>query len=337
MTLLNNEMDLLLTRGYNPITNSFSVPDNAEVNPRTPFIEALWLVYKKVKAVKGTLVDIKCVIRGTEKAATALNYNNLPICDVSRKHIKLILEQCLKTNPRFSADRYNKYRYYLVRLFKELIELEAATYNVPRDISKMKVTQKIRQTLSDDERKIVNEHLFRYNRPFWKFMQIFFHSGGRETELMLLQGKDVNLKMQKYKSTVKKGTHYREVYRTIKDIALLFWSEQMETCGDEDYVFSRDLMHGPKAIRVDQISRRWKHYVKVPLGITADFYSLKHLNTDATVDALGMADAAAQNAHTSTNMVMKVYAINEKERQHQRLKMLENKFALNWQASVKCH
>jgi hypothetical protein len=38
-------------------------------------------------------------------------------------------------------------------------------------------------------------------------------------------------------------------------------------------------------------------------------------------------DEAAQNAHTSTNMVMKVYAINEKERQHQRLKLLENKFA----------
>ena len=51
----------------------------------------------------------------------------------------------------------------------------------------------------------------------------------------------------------------------------------------------------PKPIPLDQIGRSWKHYAKKPLGITADFYSLKHLNTDATVDALGMEDSAAQN------------------------------------------
>ncbi|MEO8763099.1 MAG: hypothetical protein ABI416_02385 [Ginsengibacter sp.] len=217
-TLLKNEMDLLLNQGYNPISNSCSAPDNSENHPRTPFIKALWLAFEKIKGVKGTLTDIKCVIRGTEKAATSLKYHNIPICDISRKHIKLILEQCLKSNPRFSAHRYNKYRYYLIRLFKELIELEAATHNVPGDISKMKVTQKIHQTLTGEERKKVSDQLFKYNRQFWKFMHLFFHSGGRETELMLLQGKDVNIKLHKYKSITKR---VRTIGRTTGPLKIL--------------------------------------------------------------------------------------------------------------------
>jgi integrase len=325
--LLKEETNMLLNQGYNPITKTFYVPAEGEIQPRTPFIKALWLAYEKIHGVKGTLIDIKCVITGSEKAARILGISSMPICDVSRKHIKLILEQCGKTNPRFSAHRYNKYRYYLIRLFKELIELEAATYNAPREISKQKITEKIRETLTEKQRQDVSDYLWKYNRPFWKFMQIFFHSGGRETELIQLQGRDVNLQTQKYKCLIKKGKHYREVYRTIKDIALPYWTEQMENCGENDYLFGRDLMPGPRAIRPDQIGRRWNHYVKKPLGITADFYSLKHLNTDETVDALGMVDAAVQNAHLGTTMVAKVYAINEKERQHMRLKQVNNKFA----------
>jgi hypothetical protein len=86
--LLKNEMDLLLNQGYNPIRNSYSVPDTTDIRPQTPFIKALWLAYEKVNGVKGTLVDIECVIPGTEKAAAFLNYNNVPICDISRKQLR---------------------------------------------------------------------------------------------------------------------------------------------------------------------------------------------------------------------------------------------------------
>jgi hypothetical protein len=84
---------------------------------------------------------------------------------------------------------------------------------------------------------------------------------------------------------------------------------------------------GPKAIRTEQITRRWYTHVKKDLNITADFYSLKHLNTDETAAMLSLEDAAAHNSHTSTVITMKHYAVGEKERQHERLKKVGNKFA----------
>ena len=48
--------------------------------------------------------------------------------------------------------------------------------------------------------------------------------------------------------------------------------------------------------------------MKVPMGIKADVYSLKHLNTNETAALLGIVDAAAHNSHTSTVVTMKYYA-----------------------------
>lgn len=105
-------------------------------------------------------------------------------------------------------------------------------------------------------------------------MQIFFHSRARESELLLLRGPGVNLEEQKYTCIVKKGRQHTEAVRTIKDIALPFWKEQMTGCGKMDYVFSKNLLPGKIPIDPSQVGRRWKRHVKIPLGITADFYLL---------------------------------------------------------------
>lgn len=144
--------------------------------------------------------------------------------------------------------------------------------------------------------------------------------------MVRLKGKDVNLNEQKYKCLIQKGKQHRETLRTIKDIALPFWQEQMQTCGMNDYVFSRNLLPGPTPIDPSQISRRWKRHVKDKIGITADLYSLKHTNASETVDLLSDEDAAVQMGHTSTSMVKSVYDIKRKDRQHERLKSVNNQF-----------
>lgn len=318
--LLNHELDLLQFQGYNPITNNFYVPEyKGDLETHTPFIAALRLAATRIKGVTGTMTDIRSVIKGTEKAAKTLGYNNIPIAEIKRKHIKLILEECQRTNPRFSAHRYNKYRAYLTRMFKELVELEAAQVNPVRDISKMKETKKIRIVLTMEERKKVDEHLQKVNRPFWLFVQIFFHSGARITELLRLQGKDVNLQTQQYKSLIKKG-HSREVNKTIKDIALPFWQEAMANCGPNDYVFSEGLKPLGRPIRSDRMWHKWKTWVQVPLEIKATLYSLKHSNTSEVVGLLSDQDAAKLNSHTSTAMVRSIYDVGRTDREHNRLK-----------------
>jgi hypothetical protein len=47
--------------------------------------------------------------------------------------------------------------------------------------------------------------------------------------------------------------------------------------------------------------------VKTPLGISADFYALKHLNAAKIVEMVGIETAAYQMGHKSTEMVKKRY------------------------------
>lgn len=157
------------------------------------------------------------------------------------------------------------------------------------------------------------------------FYKYFFHSGSRTTEILKVQGHHVDLKKQKVQYLVLKGRNPQWVERTIKDCALAHWRKAMSGCGPNDYVFSKGLKPGKSCIRNEQIARRWKRHIKVKLGINCDFYSLKHLNTDQTAATLGLTTAAAHNSHLSTNTTMH-YAVNEKERMHEKIKSISNHF-----------
>lgn len=73
--------------------------------------------------------------------------------------------------------------------------------------------------------------------------------------------------------------------------------------------------------------QHWWKWVKKPLGITADFYSLKHVHTSEIVDMAGDEAAADHNAHTSTGIVKEIYDVARKKREHEKVKKAGNKFA----------
>jgi hypothetical protein len=141
---------------------------------------------------------------------------------------------------------------------------------------------------------------------------------------MKVRKEDIDISGQRFKVTVSKGKVNREVWKTIKDIALPYWLELYQLSKAGDYIFSKNLLPNSYPIRPDQLGRRWKKYVKVQLGIDADLYALKHLNTTQTVDELGAGLAALHNSHTSTAMVNKVYDVGRNDREHERLKGLGN-------------
>jgi integrase len=320
---LADELDKLVKGEFNPFNRaSNSTAGYADLLRESPIIQALKLANKKVTVSAPTQRDLKHLLIYLEKAVQTLGLQAYPISQVTRKIVKMLLEE-ISTTP----DRYNKHRSYLMILFSELCEAEAIDVNPVRDIKKKKVLKRLREVLSNEERITVNQYLLDNYPSFHRFLHIFFHSGARISELVRVTEADMDLKNQRYKVIIKKGRNYTEVWKTIKDVAMPYWASVMKECVKGDYVFSVGLQPGPMQIQPYQITKRWYRLVKKKIGITADFYSLKHLHTTEVVDMLSEKEAAKHNEHTSTAMVMGVYDVNRDKRQHNKVRGLDNKFA----------
>lgn len=332
--------------GYNPIRETAAVPQTDYlIAPSTPLHMALQAAKERLNLAKSTLDDIQVTLRGFHAAAVRLGFHRMSISNVERRHVIAILDQCEEINEHWSPARFNKYKANLSIVWKELREVEAVQVNIIRDISPKKGTvKKMRQTLTKEERRAINAFLYTHYHRFWIFLQCFFHGGARETEMMRLKGKHVDIKHQQIKFLVLKGREYVEKIRPIKDIAVPFWQIALEECGPEDFVFSKGLMPGAVKISPRQITQRWRKHVKgkkesrgegknrstlpkLGFEVTADFYSLKHTNLDEVAEQLGLAAAARQAGHSNTRMVEEHYAVGEKARQAERLRKVRNAFA----------
>jgi integrase len=326
--IIHAELKKLKDEAYNPITGLYATGQalSNSIKESTPFFQALTAVEKLLTSSKSTKRDLRSVLKAISTASTQIGIYNNPIGVISRKHIKMLLTQIELNNGEESIHRYNKNRTYLMMLFKELVEIEAVETNPVREISKKQRVIPVRQLLTIKERKRIDSHLKNNYPRFWLFTHIFFHSGARLTEMMQVKRSDVNIPKQEFIVTVKKGKVIRRVVKPIKDIALPFWEKAVVAASDNEYIFSVNLCPGSKAINTDQITKRWKNHVKDKLDITADFYSLKHLHLDEIANNLTIEDAAAMASHTSTQITLKHYAVNERQRQNERLKALTNAF-----------
>ncbi|GEO08788.1 tyrosine-type recombinase/integrase [Segetibacter aerophilus] len=343
--LLENERSLIVDQLYNPITEQFfNREPEAQISTTTEFTKALDFALERVKAGKETMDNLRSIVAYIKKAAEALKYSQLPISAIRIKHLTLLLEKCGELKKKsiivvskrkgktkkgvWTSNTFNQYRAHLGMLFKILKKMEVCEANYPLEMDKETTVKKIRETLTPAQRQEVNDVIMKKDRNFWRFLHIFFHSGSRITEILSVKAANVDIEKQRFKVLVKKGKQYKEEYRTIKTLVLPLWEELINESKPDEYIFHRRLKPGgKKPIRRDQITRRWLQHVKQPLGITADFYSLKHSNTTETVELLSESDAASHNGHTTTAMVRKIYDVNNKQRQLERLKGIDNKFA----------
>jgi integrase len=319
--LLKEELNKL-RQGYNPITkNHSSHYSNAVESSNLTLLAALEFAFKNIAVAASTVRDVKFTLSLITKAVNNLGLKGISIQQVSRKHLKMVLDEASK-----SSDRFNMNRSYLMILFSFLCEVEIVPLNYLRDIKKKKAVKKIRETLTDEQRKIVNEFLLSNYPEFHRFLHIFFHLGARISELMKIRFEDGQFDNQRFKITIQKGSGYREVWKTIKDVAMPYWQDLISRAGDGSYVFSKGLKPGVMKIQSYQIDKRWNRLVKKKLGITADFYSIKHLHTTEVVDLLSDVEAAKHNSHTSTNMVNQVYDVKRNIRKDNKIKDLKNTF-----------
>lgn len=302
--LIDEEIYLLKSQGYNPITKAKNGPELdlvSEISPLTKVCEAIDLAVSKIEGVNSTLSDLSTTTKYFKMSCTQLRYNYLRISDLKRAHVKNILENQRVQN-NYTNERYNKIRAYMMMVFKELVLCDAIEYNLITGIPKKKETRKIKETLSDQQLKIVKNHLKKNHYEMYRYMEIFFHSGCRTTELFSLKKYDIDIKNQRFKVLVKKGKQYEEQWRGINKNVLVHWQALYKEAKSKDYIFSYNFSPGETKIAARQVSNKWRKYVKLKLGIDIDFYSLKHLHTTKVIDLYSRDIAAGVNGHKSNKM-----------------------------------
>jgi integrase len=326
-----------LKAGWNPFHNKIitNSPDKYNIADTTLFIPALYKALERKKLDENYYKHIKnYILPNVEKAAINLGYSLMYITEVKRKHIIFILDHLGETNERFSNYSYNRFRTDLKILFRELVLIDVIETNIMNDIPVKQLEQKEKNVLSKAERVFINKLLEEKYPSFNRLLHIYFHGFTRETELMRLKGRDVDLEGQRFRVLIKKGRNQRTVWKVIQTEALQYWKEQMKGCGDDDYVFSVDLLPGKKQIRTDQITKRWYRLVKskefeingVKTKITANFQSLHHSAVTELVDSFDQETAAQAKSHTSNTMVAKIYDIKSKKRKDDDIKNAPMKF-----------
>ncbi|WP_028887616.1 tyrosine-type recombinase/integrase [Tenacibaculum ovolyticum] len=329
--LLQGIVDKLVNNHWNPISKNY-MQNNDAIDGNKSLLDSLKYYSKIKKASKSYRENIKSMIGFVEVSIYALQLQYKSVNTVTRKDIKAILRHQQETRD-ISNYRYNKIKSQMSSLFVEMVEDEVIEHNPTYGIKKLIVDSRLREILTEEDRKRIHYHLKSNFYTFWRFMMIFYSSGARITEILQVQVKDVNLSKLEYKVFIKKGQLHKEVIKPINKNFFYLWAEVINEqntnsieANPNHYIFSRGLSKGEKSIRYEQITRRWRVHVKEKLGITADFYSLKHLYSDKISEQLDIAHAQKLNSHTSDRMMKEHYAVNEKQRTINRLKNVDASF-----------
>lgn len=328
------EMETVLKKGYNPITKEFMVPQDApqtdsilQITRDSNLITALNFANNLHTCNGDTKKDIKSMLAYFSQSCDILKVTNLPINTVRGYHIRQIMDNMVNVKMGFTDKRYNKYIAYLSPLFEILASDGFIDFNPLHKFKKKDTLTEPRETMTIAERIKVNNYLKQHHPRFWLFTILFFHSGGREIELLSLRYEDIDLVNLTYKTIVRKGGKSKWIFRPIKAISVTYWEKALIGAEKENVIFSKGLVPGEKTIRRDQITRRWKTHVKDKLGITADFYALKHANLDEIAERSSLKEAARAAGHTTTAMVEKHYATGHKFREMQQVQQMTNEFA----------
>lgn len=304
--LIDKMLIRLTEQGYNPIVGAYHPPvETDEITPHTPLVRAIEKAQGLVRGSPSLKDSIKSMINIVSAAARELKYDGIPVGQIQVKHIYRTLERCQSTR-NLSPVSYNHYRAYLMMLFKKLLPLGAVNADPVSPIEKQTAVKKLRQTLTPEEKKIVHEKLQDPKQHnFRRYLNIFYHSGSRTSELFRVQVKDVHLDTQYFKATIIKGKHRREVLKPIMDVAVKYWKEAIEGGNPDDYVFSRGLKPGIKPLRPDRIPKIWAKLFTVEENgkkvriVNATFYALKHMHAQEVEKLLGKKVTQSHLDHTS--------------------------------------
>lgn len=314
--LIKNEKYMLSVEGYNPITKkSHGTVEmlNGIIADSDTLENSLRKAFSLITLSDSSMRNIKTSKKYFIESAASLNFDRMQLSDLKRAHVRAILNRQAEVN-KYTSKRFNSVRADMMTLFEEILASDAIEYNPVKGIKKKKVIVKKREVLTDSEFLKVTKFLKNNYPSFYRFVMIFFYSGCRASELMRITLEDVKLDTMEFSVRVEKGRSHKISTRAINRNALSYWVEVCKEAEEGQFLFARGLSPSDKPINEWQVYKRWRVHVKEKLGITADFYSLKHLYTTKIIESYGDDLAASVNGHASSLMNEKHYDVLREKR-----------------------
>lgn len=314
---LKAEENRLNNEGYNPF-----YPDGYQLTTGSkdgltkykPFITALKLARNNLKVHPDTLTrEIDPIIKSLERAAKSLNFDTIPIWDITLRHLYQVSElSSHKKNKTYSGAKANRTKKVLRQLYSELLLNEVVQLNIPMSLPRKKEdATPPKQAFTLAERKKIDDHLRVHSPRFRLYVLIFFYSGSRSTELLRLKRKDIDFVTQTITYHILKGNKPVYSHRPMLDVAVEFWRAVCSGAKPDDYIFSDGLEPGPVQITKNVIKLRWQRMAKTT-GIAKGMYQLKHTHSTEVVKKIGAKGAAELNAE-SEDMINKYYDLEHKK------------------------
>ncbi len=316
--LIDSELSHLVG-GYNPFTAALPEPEpinfNAFLSPAATWLHALEFALQKKEGNPAYLENIKSNLKHLCISAKNAGMETLRPSEVSKKHMKILFEQLAKDKKEvWSANLHNVFIANISSLFSMLVDpYEIIETNPLIGFKKKAHIVAEKKPLTPEDIELINEYLPKWNYPFWRMLQLYFHSGSRATEFVRLQTSDIDLQNQYCSFIVKKGGK-RRVKRVIPDAAVDWWREVLQASTPGDYVFSAGWLPG-KSLQTTRMFRdAWEYWIQGELGIKGvGGYILKHMHSQLMDDLIGSKLAAKHNAH-DVSILKKHYATsNEQE------------------------
>lgn len=311
---MRNSLDRL---DYNPRTKSYMFAAKG-LNPDMYFIEALHETLKNKEATKGFKGCTETYLRKTESAAKKLKLEFLKIRDVELFHIKNIIQEGSVSNRDF-----NGMKKHLSTLFTDLVDENCLKINPCTGIKSKPHTVAVKKVFTDEELKYVYQYILEFKPLFANYFQIFLMSGSRNSEILQLQKKDVNLEKREFKILLKKGSQNKWVTRPIYDAAVSFWESQLALCkSSEDFLFGAKFLPNTKSKLRNSVYLYWRTNIMKKLNTDVTIYALKHYFLDKLDEANYNAGLSAGHKNRE---ITALYTVGKQKRELEYLKSIDFK------------
>lgn len=271
------------------------VPDNSNrtISKSCKVIEAInyGIDQKKLSVSKNTADNFQSTVNFFCEAIKKLKFDKMMVVNFDRSHAKAILE-FLKKEKGWTNKNYNKHLGYLRSIFHEVLEADYTTKNPFNDIRNLKVEKTFSNIPpTDEEMKLICDHLQKHNYGFYVFYMIIYYCGIRPDEVRQLRIKNLDFENECFNlpGEITKNGKFRSVpmLGNIKNLL-----KDCQGINLDYFVFGTWVNNGgrhskknwfspnPYSLKEDTPNKQWIKLIKNGLGINKTLYSAKHKGAD---------------------------------------------------------
>lgn len=303
-----------LKSNWNP-----NVPDLEFSTPDFTLYNALdfALEKKKPNIAPKSYSGYSGTIKFIQTSITELGLKAMPILDLKRAHLKLIMEVTSKKR-KWSNKAYNKHLNHLKSVLSKLIQWDIIEFNPAFSIKNLP-TEEVEANIpaTPKQHAIIKSTLEKQYPEFYKFVLTIFHTGMRPAEILQIKISMINMFKQQIilpKEITK--TRRKRIVPINNHLLQFFATMQLEKQPSDYYLFGsfresargnvglhEDFIPGPTAIKRDTATKRWHKIVKIDLGLDVNLYSNKHSGANAKILA-GMSLDALRELYGHTSKLM---------------------------------